>query len=89
MVFCYKHSGRLPACSEVVHGAESNGHYSTGQADDVVGHGEVRSRQGDKQRLRVDTHKPSLAPFVLQATNTGSLVFNTLGVTFSVHFIPF
>ena len=42
-----------PARGHVVDAAERDGDDGAGQTDDVVGHGEVRGRQWDHQRLCV------------------------------------
>lgn len=42
---------------QVVEGAVAHGHHGAGQADDIIGHAEVWSRQVDQQRLRVDAHE--------------------------------
>ena len=48
----------LPACGEVMYGAECYGNHGTGQTDHVVRHAEIWGRKSDEQGLRVDTHKP-------------------------------
>lgn len=42
---------------ESVEGAIAHGHHCAGEADDVVGHAEVRRRQAHQQRLCVEPHK--------------------------------
>lgn len=42
---------------QVVEGAVAHGHHGAGQADDVIGHAEIRCRQVHQQRLRVQAHK--------------------------------
>lgn len=45
------------AGEEVVEGAVAHGHHGAREADDVVGHTEVRRGQAHQQRLRVEPHK--------------------------------
>lgn len=42
---------------EIVEGAIAHGHHGAREADDVVGHAEVRRGQVHQQRLRVQAHK--------------------------------
>ena len=45
------------AGEEVVEGAVAHGHHGAGEADDVVGHAEVRRGQAHQQWLCVEPHK--------------------------------
>lgn len=42
---------------EVVEGAVAHGHHRAREADDIVGHAEVRRWQAHQQRLRVEPHE--------------------------------
>ena len=39
------------ACGEIENGAETDGDDGADETDDVVGHTEIRSREGDKERF--------------------------------------
>lgn len=42
---------------EIVEGAIAHGHHCAREADDIVGHAEVRRGQIHQQRLRVEAHE--------------------------------
>lgn len=52
------------AGQQVEKGAVAHCYNGAGQADDVVGHAEVRGGQVDQERLRVDTHEVAGLLFV-------------------------
>lgn len=52
------------AGQQVEKGAVAHCDYGAGQADDVVGHAEVRGGQVDQERLRVDAHEVAGLLFV-------------------------